>query len=89
MPKKKTSLGRDPFDDANDAPRSNSVEKLIRGGARKSAGPKEVVVNVRLTPPNLKHLDRVLEQVAARGRNDVTRNDLIRIAITLLTADDV
>jgi Arc/MetJ-type ribon-helix-helix transcriptional regulator len=50
--------------------------------------PKEIEVGVRLTPSSLKHLDQVREQLRRRGR-DVSRDELIRIAITLLTEEDV
>ncbi len=87
--RRKKSLGRDPF--ADDAPRADgegAVRRLIRG-AGAAGRAREVEVTVRLTPATLKHLERVREALAARGRTDVTRDDLIRIAITLLSADDV
>jgi Arc/MetJ-type ribon-helix-helix transcriptional regulator len=43
---------------------------------------------VRLTPSSLKHLDQVKERLRRRGR-EVSRDELIRIAITLLTEEDV
>ncbi len=88
MSKKKTSLGRDPFEDDKEQRQSKMVEKLIKGGP-KGPGAKEVAIEARLTPANIKHLDRIRQQLAKRGRGDVSRNDLIRIAITLLSADDV
>jgi hypothetical protein len=81
-------MGRDPFDDAAEARASRGVEKLIRGRTAKSPDPKEVRVDVRLTPSSLKHLDAIRARLAARGR-EVSRDELIRIAITLLSADDV
>jgi hypothetical protein len=82
-------MGRDPFeDDAEDAT-SGSVEKLIKGRLPGTPEAKEVSVNVKLTPSNIKHLDAVLRELARRGRKDVSRDDLIRIAIALLTPDDV
>jgi hypothetical protein len=88
--KKKKSLGRDAFDDANQHQTRGSVEKLIKGKALPSQpGAKEVVVNVRLTPSNIKHLDAIRARLAERGKGKLTRNDLIRIAITLLSEDDV
>ena len=85
---KKKSLGRDPFDDEKVIAQSDSVKKFIKG---RVAGPgaKEVTVHVKLTPANLKHLDSIRTQLVAAGRENVSRNDLIRIAITLLTAEDV
>ena len=50
---------------------------------------KEVVVNVKLTPSNIKHLDAIRARLAKRGKGEISRNDLIRIAITLLTDEDV
>ena len=90
MAKKKKSLGRDAFDDANQNQTPGSVEKLIKGkGLQGSPEAKEVVVNVKLTPSNIKHLDAVRTRLAERAKGHYTRNDLIRIAITLLTEDDV
>lgn len=83
--RKRKSMGRDPFEDRKEDRRSDSVGKLIRGGP----GAKEVEVTVRLTVSNLRHLDAIRARLAERGRSGVTRSDLIRIAITLLSADDV
>jgi hypothetical protein len=85
---KKKSLGRDPFDDEKEIPRSSSVKKLIKGRANQPS-PKEVSLQVKLTPANLKHLDTVQSRLASKGRTDISRDELIRIAITLLTVDDV
>jgi hypothetical protein len=88
--KKKKSLGRDPFEDNKQNQSSGSVEKLIKGkGLQNGPEPKEVLVNVKLTPSNLKHLDTVRMQLTQRGKGDITRDDLIRIAITLLSAEDI
>ena len=90
MDKKKKSLGRDPFDDVKADSPSKSVEKLIKkrspGGAPEA---KEVTVKIKLTPSNIKHLDDVRTKLAARNKGDLSRNDLIRIAITLLSEDDI
>ena len=83
--RKRKSMGRDPFEDRKEDRRSETVGKLIRGGP----GAKEVEVTVRLTVSNLRHLDAIRARLAERGREKVTRNDLIRIAITLLSAEDV
>jgi len=83
--RKKKSMGRDPFEDSKEDRRSESVGKLLRGGP----GAKEVEVTVRLSLSNLRHLDAIRARLAERGRAEVSRNDLIRIAITLLSADDV
>jgi hypothetical protein len=88
--KKKKSLGRDPFEDLKENSTSNSVEKLIkRKSPWKDPGAKEVSVNVKLTPSNIKHLDSIRAELVKLGKEDVSRNDLIRIAITLLSADDI
>lgn len=86
--RRKRSLGRDPFEDANENRASRTVERLIRGKVRLAGDAKEIRVDVRLTPSSLKHLDKVREHLKARGR-EVSRDELIRIAITLLTEDDV
>ena len=86
--RKKRSLGRDPFDEKESRP-SRTVERLIRARPAPKGSAKEVEVTVKLTPSNLKQLDRVRAQLAERGRPDITRDDLIRIAITLLSADDI
>jgi hypothetical protein len=88
--KKKKSLGRDPFNDANQHRTSGSVSKLIKSKSLQSAPEaREVPVNVKLTPSNIKHLDAIRAKLEERGKGKYTRNDLIRIAITLLSEDDV
>jgi hypothetical protein len=86
--RRKRSLGRDPFEDTKEAPASDTVAKLIRGRSLLSPDAKEVEVVVRLTPAVLKHIDALRARLGERGR-DVSRDELIRIAITLLTPDDV
>jgi hypothetical protein len=87
---KKKSLGRDPFEDPKVNAGSGSVEKLIRGkGLQPGPGTKEVLVNVKLTPSDLKHLDAIRSRLAAGGRGAFSRNELIRIAITLLSEEDI
>jgi hypothetical protein len=81
-------MGRDPFEDKKGDRASDSVGKLIRGRSALSPDAREVEVRVRLTPATLKHLDALRERLVARGR-DVSRDELIRIAITLLSAEDV
>ncbi len=85
---RKKSLGRDPFEDQKNERASDTVSKLIRGKSPLTPDAREVQVVVRLTPATMKHLDTLRERLAARGR-DVSRDELIRIAITLLTAEDV
>jgi hypothetical protein len=88
--KKKKSLGRDAFDDANQQQAPGSVGKLIKGKSPISAPEaREVLVNVKLTPSNIKHIDAIRRRLSEQGKGSYTRNDLIRIAITLLTSDDV
>jgi hypothetical protein len=81
-------MGKDPFDDEKGARESNTVSKLIRGPSPLAPDARAVEVTVRLTPASMKHLDAVRARLAGRGR-DVSRDELIRIAITLLTAEDV
>jgi hypothetical protein len=61
---------------------------MIRGKTALSPDARQVEVRVRLTPAAMKHLDAVRERLAARGRK-ISRDELIRIAITLLSAEDV
>lgn len=90
MPKKRKSLGRDPFADPNEQPASKSLEKLIKGkGPRSEPEAREVSVTVKLTPANIKHLDSLRSQLSARGKDAMSHNDLIRIAIALLSIDDL
>ena len=90
MARKRKSLGRDPFEDLKENSNSNSVEKLIkRKSPWKDPGAKEVLVNVKLTPSNIKHLDGIRAKLAEIGKGNMSRNDLIRIAITLLSAEDI
>ena len=86
---KKKSLGRDPFADSGDDQESRTVRRLIKGRTLAKPGAKEVVVSVKLTPSSIKHLDKVMEALEKRGRKGMRRDDLIRIAITLLSADDI
>ncbi len=81
-------MGRDPFEDAKEETPSHSVERLIRGKVHLATDTREIAVNVRLTPSSLKHLDRVRDALKRRGR-EVSRDELIRIAISLLTEGDV
>lgn len=86
--RRKKSIGRDPFEDAKESRDSRSVERLIRGKVQLAGDAKQIDVAVKLTPSSLRHLDRVRDRLKARGRH-VSRDELIRIAITLLTEDDV
>jgi hypothetical protein len=87
---KKKSLGRDPFEDPKENVGSGSVEKLIKGkGLQPGPETKEVLVNVKLTPSDLKHLDSIRSRLAEAGKGTFSRNELIRIAITLLSEEDI
>ena len=86
---KKKSLGRNPFDDQNEEQDSRTVRRLIKGKALTKPGAKEVVVSVRLTPASIKHLDKIRAALEKRGHTKMSRDDLIRIAITLLSAEDI
>jgi len=86
--KDRKALGRDPFEDAKEKRQSGSVKRLITARPTHHAEPREVDVRVKLTPANLKHLENLRDEVARRTRH-VTRDELIRIAIALLTAEDV
>jgi hypothetical protein len=81
-------MGRDPFDDKKNTRESETVSRLIKGRSPLAPDAREVEVTVRLTPATMKHLDVVRERLAARGRK-ISRDELIRIAITLLSAEDV
>jgi hypothetical protein len=86
---KKKSLGRDAFEDNNNEMASNSLKKLITGsGLKGRVDPKEVEVKVKLTPSNLKHLDNLIVQLEKQGKGNFSRNELIRVAITLLGSAD-
>ncbi|HET6349722.1 MAG TPA: hypothetical protein VFH88_11630 [Candidatus Krumholzibacteria bacterium] len=81
-------IGRDPFDDKKGDRESETVSRLIRGRSPLAPDAREVQVAIKLTPANLKHLDALRDRLAARGR-EISRDELIRIAITLLSAEDV
>jgi len=85
---RKKRIRRDPFDEKQGANEPGTVARLIRGRSPLSPDAREVPVTVRLTPATLKHLDELHRRLAARGR-EVSRDELIRIAVTLLKAEDV
>jgi len=85
---KKKRVGRDPFDEKESPRESDTVARLIRGRSPLAPDAREVPVTVRLTPGTLKHIDAVQRRLAERGRK-ISRDELIRIAITLLAAEDV
>jgi hypothetical protein len=87
--KKKKSLGRDVFEEPADKENSNALKELIVGkGLRASSDTKQIPVNIKLTPSNIRHLERLQKQLAESGKGTFTRNQLIRIAITLLNLED-
>jgi hypothetical protein len=49
---------------------------------------KQIDVKVRLTPANLKHLDALVAELEKAGKGRFSRNELIRVAITLLSVGD-
>ena len=81
-------MGRDPFDDAKNDRASGTVSKLIKGKSPLTPDAREVPVTVKLTPATMKHLDVLRQKLAARGR-EMSRDELIRIAITLLSDEDI
>jgi hypothetical protein len=49
---------------------------------------KQIDVTVHLTPSNLKHLDALVTELEKAGKGRFSRNELIRVAITLLSVGD-
>jgi hypothetical protein len=86
--RRRKSLGRDPFEDSKESRETETVRKLIRGKSPLAPDARQLEVMVKLTPANLKHVDQIAARLAARGRK-ISRDELIRIAITLLSAEDV
>jgi len=88
VPKKKRSLGRDVFGEASKT-KSEAVRKMLENDVPK--GPpdaKQIDVKVRLTPSNIKHLDALVAELEKAGKGRFSRNELIRVAITLLSVGD-
>lgn len=89
MGERKRSLGRDVFETTSDDKKSGTIKKILEGKRFKpKAAAREVEVKVKLTPSNIKHLDAIRAELEKKGKGPLTRNDLIRVAITLLTAED-
>ena len=89
MPKEKKSLGRDAFEESPSKEKSKALKQLISGKAVKGeSDTKFIEVKVELTPANLKHLDGLAKVLEGRGKGKLSRSHLIRIAITLLSAED-
>lgn len=88
MQKKKRSLGRDVFGDSKKT-KSGAVRKMLENDAPKEPlDAKQIDVAVRLTPANLKHLDALVTELEKAGKGRFSRNELIRVAITLLSVGD-
>jgi len=86
--RRRKTLGRDAFEDSKESRDTDTVRRLIKGKSPLAPDAREVEVMVKLTPATLKHIDQVAERLRARGRRK-SRDELIRIAVTLLSADDV
>ena len=89
MDKRKRSLGRDVFSKASEGGESKAVRKMLQdNAARGPRGTKEVEVAVKLTPSNIRHLDNLVAELQKRNKGRFTRDELIRVAITLLSVGD-
>jgi hypothetical protein len=87
--KNKRSLGRDVFSGTPDEKRSETVKKILeRRVQSEPPGAKQVDVTVKLTPSNIKHLDALATELERAGKGQFTRDELIRVAITLLSVGD-
>lgn len=88
-PKKKKSLGRDVFQRPVEKGGGGTLGKIMSGRAGPGgASVKEIDVRVKLTPSNLKQLDAIGARLEAEGKGKFSRNDLIRVAIALLSSED-
>lgn len=89
MSRKRKSLGRDPFEKPADKPQSKALRELISGkSASAKTEPKEVKVQVSLTPSNIRQLDDLRKKLSESGKGEFSRNQLIKIAIALLSLED-
>jgi hypothetical protein len=89
QPKKKKSLGRDVFERPVERSGEGALGKIMSGRrVPHEASVKEIEVRVKLTPSNLKQLDAIRARLEAEGKGRLSRNDLIRVAIALLSAED-
>jgi len=86
--RRRRSLGRDAFEEDRKSRETETVKRLIKGRSPLAPDARKVEVTVRLTPANLKHIEQVAARLEARGRK-ISRDELIRIAITLLSDEDV
>jgi len=86
--KKKRSLGRDAFSEKNKT-ESKTVRNMLESNVHKTPSEaKHIDVTVKLTPSNLKQLDALITELEKVGKGRFTRNELIRVAITLLSVGD-
>ena len=89
MSKKKKSLGRNAFEGVVDKEESQALKQLISGkGPKALSETKEIEVIARLTPANIRQLDILQKKLAEKGKGHFSRDQLIRIAITLLSFED-
>jgi hypothetical protein len=87
--KKKKSLGRDAFEELVDKEESQALKQLISGeGLKVYSGTREVEIITRLTPANIRQLDELQKQLAEKGKGYFSRDQLIRIAIALLSFEE-
>ena len=88
-PKRKQSLGQDVFGAEKPKGASGSLKRIL-GGRRPKPGQKtdEIAVSIALTPSDIKHLDEVQAELEKMGRGRLNRTTLIRVAISLLSAED-
>ena len=91
-PKRKQSLGQDVFGGEKKKGASGSLRRILGGKRPKPAKPAkkkdEIEVSVTLTPNDIKHLDDVQAELEKMGRGRLNRTTLIRVAISLLSAED-
>lgn len=89
MGERKRSLGRDVFESTPDESQSGTIKKILEGKRfRDQPAAKEVEVRVKLTPSAIKHLDTIRAQLEKAGKGRFSRDELIRVAITLLSTGD-
>lgn len=87
--KRKRSLGHDVFGGESEERQSGTLKKILEGKRfKEQAAAKEVEVQVKLTPSNIKHLDAIRAELKKMNKGGLTRDELIRVAITLLSAED-
>ena len=89
MVKKKQSLGRDVFSGAPDGTKSQAIKKMLQSKVHQEPpAAKQVEVRIKLTPSNITHLDTLIAELDKAGKGQFTRDELIRVAITLLAVGD-